>query len=115
MFVHTGLFAEILHLIIYPFTMQADNLLISRLEKLARLKLESSEKARLANDMNLVLNMVDKLLELDTTGIEPLAYPTNTDNNYRNDELQSEGNQEVALKNAPDHNSEFFRVPKVIE
>lgn len=95
--------------------MQADNSLISRLEKLARLKLESSEKNRLAQDLNQILNMVDTLLELDTADTQPLAHPTSVESNFRSDVILSLGSQEEALKNAPDQNGEFFRVPKIIE
>ena len=95
--------------------MQADYSLISRLEKLARLRLAESEKEVFSKDLSQILNMVDKLLELDTAEIEPLAYPTTTANNLRGDEANSPSNQADALKNAPDHNDQFFQVPKVIE
>ena len=115
MFVYQGLFAEQPHPIIYPFFMQANNFLISRLEKLARLKLEPAEKVVLTNDLDQILKMVDKLLELDTAEVEPLAYPTISTNQYRTDEVQANYSQTAALKNAPNHNDQFFQVPKVIE
>ncbi len=95
--------------------MQADNLLISRLEKLARLQLDASEKSVLEHDLSQILKMVDKLLELDVSEIEPLAYPTNARTQLRNDESHHEYAQAEALKNAPTHDGQFFQVPKIIE
>ena len=54
--------------------MQLDKELISRLEKLARLQLSDPEREKLTSDLQSMLDMVDKLRELDTTGVEPLIY-----------------------------------------
>lgn len=100
---------------IYPFSMQIDTTLISRLEKLARLKLGDAERAKLTGDLQRILDMVDKLRELDTEGVEPLVYLNDEENVLREDEIANQLRQEEALKNAPKHDGQFFRVPKVIE
>ncbi|MBL7774408.1 MAG: Asp-tRNA(Asn)/Glu-tRNA(Gln) amidotransferase subunit GatC [Saprospiraceae bacterium] len=95
--------------------MQADNSLISRLEKLARLQLSPEEKPGFASDLNQILQMVDRLLELDTAGVEPLAYPTLPQSGFRADEPGTSNTAAQALQNAPDHDGQFFIVPKVID
>ncbi|MEO6038993.1 MAG: Asp-tRNA(Asn)/Glu-tRNA(Gln) amidotransferase subunit GatC [Saprospiraceae bacterium] len=95
--------------------MQLDNELISRLEKLARLQLSDSEREKLTGDLQSILDMVDKLRELDTTGVEPLIYLNDHGHVLREDELGDQLPVEQALQNAPKHDNQFFRVPKVIE
>ena len=95
--------------------MHVNNELISRLEKLARLQLSAAEQAKFAGDLTQILEMVDKLLELDTSGVAPLAYPTTTDTAWREDEIGAQFSQEEALRNAPQHDGQFFRVPKIID
>lgn len=100
---------------IYHFFMQVDKDLISRLEKLARLQLDPAERDKLTTDLNSILQMVDKLSELDTTGVEPLIYLNDTENVLREDVVGAQLTPEEALRNAPKQDGQFFRVPKVIE
>jgi aspartyl-tRNA(Asn)/glutamyl-tRNA(Gln) amidotransferase subunit C len=95
--------------------MQVNKELISRLEKLARLQLTETERAQFAGDLTRILEMVDKLRELDTTGVEPLAYPTLAETEWREDVVGAQLTPSEALKNAPKHDGQFFRVPKIIE
>lgn len=95
--------------------MQANKELISRLEKLARLQLTETERAKFAGDLTRILEMVDKLRELDTTGVEPLSHPTETETEWREDQIGPQLSQSEALKNAPKQDGQFFRVPKIIE
>lgn len=95
--------------------MQIDTALISRLEKLARLQLNAAEREKLAGDLQRILDMVDKLQELDTDGVEPLVYLNDETNTLREDEIAHQLTQTEALLNAPKHDGQFFRVPKVIE
>lgn len=94
--------------------MQIDNTLISRLEKLARLQLGDTERARLRNDLEHILDMVDTLQALDTEGVEPLIYMNDTENVFREDAVGPQLTQEEALRNAPKHDDQYFRVPKMI-
>ena len=95
--------------------MQLDNSLISHLEKLARLQLNDAESGRFTNDLNNILKMVDKISDLDTSGIEPLAYPVELKANTRVDETGDHFSRDEALQNAPRHNGSFFQVPKIID
>ncbi len=95
--------------------MHIDDQLISRLEKLTRLQLSAAEKVRLKGDLNAILEMVEQLQEVDIENVEPLAYVNNDVNRLREDVVRSQIAREKALKNAPDNNGEFFRVPKVID
>ncbi len=95
--------------------MQIDSTLISRLEKLARLQLDDTERAKLTGDLQRILDMVDKLQELDTEGVEPLVYLNENAHALREDGIANQLTQAEALQNAPKHDGQFFRVPKVIE
>jgi len=94
--------------------MKVDDQLISRLEKLARLKLSAEERSNFKGDLNNVLAMIEKLQELDLKEVEPLVYLNADDNRLREDKIQGQITQKDALKNAPDHDDQFFKVPKVI-
>jgi aspartyl-tRNA(Asn)/glutamyl-tRNA(Gln) amidotransferase subunit C len=100
--------------IIYPFSMQIDTALISRLEKLARLQLGESEREKLGSDLQNILDMVDKLRELDTEGVEPLVYLNENEDALRPDGVSGQLSAQEALQNAPAHDGQYFRVPKVI-
>ncbi len=94
--------------------MKIEKNLILRLEKLARLELSESERFGMISDLKNILDMVEKLKEVDTTGIAPLIYLNEDANQLREDEVKNELSNEEALKNAPDRDGEFFIVPKVI-
>jgi aspartyl-tRNA(Asn)/glutamyl-tRNA(Gln) amidotransferase subunit C len=95
--------------------MQIDRDLILRLENLARLDLSEAERESLQKSLGNILNMVDKLNELDTEGVSPLVYINESVQNLRFDIVENELSQADALKNAPDHSSLYFKVPKVID
>ena len=95
--------------------MTIDNELISRLEHLARLELSPEERERIQNDLNEILKMVEKLNELDTDKVEPLVYVSEAENIQREDEIKHQVERTEALKNAPDQDGTYFKVPKVIK
>jgi len=95
--------------------MKIDEQLISRLEHLARLELSATEKSSLMKDLNDILAMVEKMNELDTTGVEPLIYVNEDANELRADEIKNQVSRDHALRNAPKSDGVFFRVPKVID
>jgi len=91
---------------------------ISDVEKvagLARLGLSSDEKERLGDQLNDILVYMDKLDELDTTDIEPLAHILSLKNVLREDRVREGLTQSEALKNAPEEKDGLFKVPPVIE
>jgi len=88
---------------------------VDEVAHLARLEFNDEAKAEILNDMNRMLAFVDKLNELDTTNIEPLIYMTDEVNVMREDEPKDTLTQKEALKNAPKKDSDYFKVPKVID
>lgn len=88
---------------------------VDEVAHLARLEFNAEAKTQILNDMNRMLGFIDKLNELDTTHIEPLIYMTNEKNILRNDEPKTTLTHKDALKNAPRKDSDYFKVPKVIE
>ncbi|MCC5908737.1 MAG: Asp-tRNA(Asn)/Glu-tRNA(Gln) amidotransferase subunit GatC [Balneolaceae bacterium] len=83
---------------------------------LARLQLSDKEAESLKKDMNKILGYIDTLNEVDTTGVEPLEHVTEvTASSFRKDDAREPVSHEDALKNAPDADSDYFRVPRVIE
>lgn len=88
---------------------------VDEVAHLARLEFNDEAKAEILNDMNNMLAFVDKLNELDTEGVEPLIYMTHERNIMREDEAVKTVSQKEALKNAPKKDSDYFKVPKVID
>ena len=88
---------------------------VEEVAHLARLEFTEEGKADIFNDMNRMLAFVDKLNEMDTDGVEPLIYMTDEKNVMREDESKDTLTQKEALKNAPKKDSDYFKVPKVID
>jgi len=88
---------------------------VEKLAKLARLKFEGTDKNQIREDLEKILDMCESLKQVDTEGVEPLIYMTETQNELRDDKVVQEISKDQALKNAPKADSDFFRVPKVIE
>lgn len=82
---------------------------------LAHLQLTEEESDSLVNDMNQILDYMTTLEELDTSDVEPLEHVIDLEYRLRNDEAKEPVDHEEALKNAPDADSDYFRVPRVIE
>jgi aspartyl-tRNA(Asn)/glutamyl-tRNA(Gln) amidotransferase subunit C len=88
---------------------------IERIAHLARLELNAQEKQDMIKDMTQILGFMDKLNEIDTTGVEPLVYMTDAANVLREDVVKQEITHREALLNAPKHDKDYFLVAKVIE
>ena len=99
----------------YICQMEVNDALIHKLAHLARLKFDVSEKEEIKNDLQKMIAFVEKLNELDTTGVEPLLHMTDDVNVLRDDSVEGSITREEALKNAPEHDEQFFKVPKVIK
>ena len=95
--------------------MKIDHNKVDELASLARLKFNKEDKENMRQDLEKILDMCEKLNELDTEGVEPLIYVHENTNVLRSDEVKPSLNKEDALKNAPKKDSDFFRVPKVID
>ena len=96
---------------------------VSDVADLANLELTDEERARMLKDLNSILGYIDRLNELDTSNVEPMAqvasrYGTSTEveaNAMRLDEPRASLPHDAALSNAPNSDGTFFKVPKVIE
>lgn len=95
--------------------MKIDLKTVDRLAELARLEFEDKAKEEILSDLNKILDFVDKLNELDTENVEPLIYMTEGSCNLREDKVEHLISQQEALKNAPDKDSDYIKVAKVIE
>ncbi len=82
---------------------------------LAKLELSQSEKQAAQNDMSRMLAYIDKLNELDTTGVEPLSHIFPVNNVFREDVVTNGDEREQILKNAPQCKDGAFKVPKTVE
>jgi aspartyl-tRNA(Asn)/glutamyl-tRNA(Gln) amidotransferase subunit C len=88
---------------------------VEEVAHLARLEFDDAGKVEILNDMNRMLAFVDKLNEMDTDGVDPLIYMTDEKNVMRDDVAKVTLTQKEALKNAPKKDSDYFKVPKVID
>lgn len=95
--------------------MKIDSETVDKIAHLARLEVTPEEKETLIQDMSRILDFMAKLNEVDTEGVEPLIYMTHEVNALREDEVRQTITHEEALKNAPEHNEDYFLVAKVIE
>jgi aspartyl-tRNA(Asn)/glutamyl-tRNA(Gln) amidotransferase subunit C len=94
--------------------MTIDQDTVEKIAHLARLELTGEEKKAMIKDMNKILGFMDKLNEIDTTGVEPLVYMTSEVNNLREDVIKHDIAHEEAMLNAPKQDGEYFLVAKVI-
>lgn len=95
--------------------MDISNELIDKLADLAKLDFEGAEKEHIKKDMTQILSFIDKLNEVDTTGVEPLIFMSDAVNVLRDDEVHQTITHEEALLNAPKKDSDYFRVPKFLD
>lgn len=87
---------------------------VEHIAELARLSFEENELESFTSELNEILNYVEKLQELNTENVEPLSHPIEGHNVFREDKLMPSISTEDALRNAPDKDDKFFKVPKVI-
>lgn len=95
--------------------MEVNEALVDKLANLAKLKFDAAEKEEIKSDLQKMIAFVEKLNELDTTGVQPLLHMTDEVNVLREDEIKGSISRAEALKNAPLHDEQFFKVPKVIK
>jgi aspartyl-tRNA(Asn)/glutamyl-tRNA(Gln) amidotransferase subunit C len=95
--------------------MNVSDEMIYKLANLARLEFNEEEKEEIKEDLQKMIGFIDKLNELDTSGVEPLLHMSNNVNILREDEVNGMISTCDALKNAPFHDDQFFKAPKVIK
>ena len=94
--------------------MEVNRETIEKLARLSRLHFSEEEKTEIQADLQKMIHFVDKLNELDTTGLEPVLHMSAEENMLRDDVVQGEVSSAQALSNAPEKHQSFFTVPKVI-
>ena len=82
---------------------------------LAKLELSEEEKEKAKKDMGSMLDYIDKLNELDTTGVEPMSHVCPVQNVFREDVVVNGDDRENILKNAPEEKDGSFVVPKTVD
>jgi aspartyl-tRNA(Asn)/glutamyl-tRNA(Gln) amidotransferase subunit C len=87
---------------------------VEHVAKLARLELKEEELETFGRQLSEVLTYIEKLNELDTTGVEPMSHAVEITNVFREDETGKSLPVEEALGNAPESEDGFFKVPKVL-
>jgi aspartyl-tRNA(Asn)/glutamyl-tRNA(Gln) amidotransferase subunit C len=95
--------------------MEVNDLMIDNLAKLAHLSFSEQEREEIKADLQEMITFIEKLKEVNTEGITPLMHMSSNVNVLRDDVVQGSISREEALKNAPDTDGTFFKVPKVIK
>ena len=95
--------------------MKIDKDSIKKIAHLARLEFDESSAEKMSQDMSQILDWVEQLNELDTTGVAPLTTMSSEVNDMRDDKVGTHLDHEAGLKNAPKRDEDYFRVPKVLE
>lgn len=89
--------------------------MIEHIGILAKLELSAEEREQAKEDMGKMLGYIDKMEELDTSGIEPLSHAFGIRNVFREDEEANGNMREDVLKNAPEEKDGMFLVPRTFE
>lgn len=88
---------------------------VKKIAHLSRLEFDAQEEQAMVTHMNKIVDWMAKLNELDTEGVEPLIHMSAEKNVMRDDVVGVHLDHKKALLNAPKKDSDYFRVPKVIE
>ena len=88
---------------------------IKKISKLARISVTNEETDRLEKDLNSIIKFVEQLKELNTDKIAPIVSVSDQALTMNKDEIKKINEKEEILKNAPEKNSNYYIVPKVIE
>ena len=95
--------------------MELTNDTIRQLATLARLEFDEADTVQIREDLARMIGFVEKLQELDTTGVEPLLHMSGTRDVLREDEIKGSMARQEAMEIAPDTDGKYFYVPKVIK
>ena len=95
--------------------MAAPEIDIKYVAHLARLHLTPDEEKKLGAQLGGILGYIEKLKELDVTGVEPTAHAVPLVNVTRPDEVRPSLPHDEALRNAPAQANGLFMVPKIVE
>lgn len=88
---------------------------VHKVANLARLEMTPEEEERMTAQLSSILEYFQQLSELDTTDVPPTTRAIDVSNVTRPDELQPFPNREALLKEAPDQDGDFFKVPQILQ
>ena len=92
-----------------------DQAQVRKVAKLSRLELTEAEVKEFTGQLSAILEYVEKMNELDTENVEPLAHCLPVSNVFREDSVKESLGTENTLANAPQRDGEFFKVPKILD
>ncbi|MBP6397817.1 MAG: Asp-tRNA(Asn)/Glu-tRNA(Gln) amidotransferase subunit GatC [Saprospiraceae bacterium] len=95
--------------------MIVDDQLILKLQKLAKLDLDSTEREGMKQELEKMIGMFDKISEVDTDGLEALVYMSDSRDMLRDDEVNEGLTLSTLARLAPSMEQNYIAVPKVIE
>lgn len=95
--------------------MEITDELIDHISNLAKLSFEGEKKDAIKKDLNNILHFMEKLSAVNTDNVEPLIFLSEEINVLREDIPKQTASHEDALRNAPKKDSDYFRIPKVLD
>jgi|TARA_B100001250_G_scaffold358742_1_gene335227 aspartyl-tRNA(Asn)/glutamyl-tRNA(Gln) amidotransferase subunit C len=95
--------------------MSIDKDTVAKVSNLARIKIDKDQLNTISNELESVIEWIDTLSEVNTDGVEPVANVSGQKLPLREDIVTDGGYSEKILRNAPEKESSFFVVPKVVE
>ena len=95
--------------------MSIDKDTVAKVSNLARIKINNDQLSTISNELESVIEWIDSLNEVNTDGVEPIANVSGQKLPLREDKVTDGGYSEKILNNAPEKESGFFVVPKVVE
>ena len=87
---------------------------VEHIASLARLKLNEEEKAKYSQELSAILDYVEKMQAVDTTGVEETSQVTGLNNVMREDKVIESGISEELVANAPEAGNGYIKVPKIL-
>ena len=96
-------------------TKKIDEQQVRRVALLSRLELSDEEVAQFSSQLSDIIEYIEKLNELDTDDVEPLAHCLQVHNVLRQDTPRPSLTNDQALANAPQREDEYFKVPKILD
>lgn len=95
--------------------MAIDKDTVERMADIAHLHITEEEKGEIAKELSFLMECFDRLNKADIEGVMPTVHPITDKNVLREDVVQKSLPIEEVLRNAPDKDNRFFRVPRIIE
>ena len=88
---------------------------VGRIARLARIEVRDAEAARLRDELNGILALIDQMRAVDTAGVDPMSHPQRVVQRMREDEVTETDQRDLFQSVAPDVRDGLYLVPRVIE